>query len=320
MLYVLLFVIAHAAVASDVQDWRNVFDAAIAAENDDDLEEAFSLYTTAAELAPEQPEVFYNLARVLDSKGRYDESIHRGLQAYELAMDPSTTLYDKLWEQDQRYISAAPLKHTMAALALSHVATPFARQKKLYEAMDASSRAHELDPAKGYDLNLNQIFLTHEFKTICANSSTYWDIVHQHSKQVDSLRVLALGDSHLRIFAYGNHAMKRHHFDVCLVSGATALGITNPKSVTQSLQTFRRKLKQSVGHAADYDAVLIMVGEVRTAVACCRCMLPLHRFNVLPKLHFTALTLSHKRWMSTAGSGGEQRNMARPCGSRSSKQ
>ena len=72
--------------------------------------------------------------------------------------------------------------------------------------------------------------------------------------------VLVLGDSHVKGFSYLDSHLPRGYFlNLLSVSGATASGLSNPRSKTRASTRFRRELKRS-------RAVLIVIqlGEVDT--------------------------------------------------------
>ncbi|MCU1486935.1 MAG: hypothetical protein JWN67_3681 [Actinomycetia bacterium] len=74
-------------------------------------------------------------------------------------------------------------------------------------------------------------------------------------------RVLhCLGDSHAEIFIAiaADGLLRDTDLDVTVVSGATALGLSNPNSRTQALVIFERKLRRLPRHGT----VLLSLGEV----------------------------------------------------------
>ena len=75
------------------------------------------------------------------------------------------------------------------------------------------------------------------------------------------MNILVLGDSHTEIFQYLNKKQNTYKFDVLLVGGASARGIMQPNSRTQSFNLFSEKLQQSKG----CEKVIIMLGEVDCA-------------------------------------------------------
>ena len=76
------------------------------------------------------------------------------------------------------------------------------------------------------------------------------------------MKIIVLGDSHAKIFNYinNNNLISNIYFDVTSVGGATALGIANPNSKTNSLKIFKKKLKWT----SKKEPVLILLGEVDT--------------------------------------------------------
>jgi hypothetical protein len=76
------------------------------------------------------------------------------------------------------------------------------------------------------------------------------------------MRVLALGDSHVRVFEHWwfLRALPRTRFEIVYVPGATAAGIGNPKSITRARTTFQQALENRAA-----DLVLLNLGEVDTA-------------------------------------------------------
>jgi hypothetical protein len=76
------------------------------------------------------------------------------------------------------------------------------------------------------------------------------------------LRVLAIGDSHIRVFEhwYFLATLPRVRFEVVYVAGATAGGIRNPQSVTEAGRIFRAAIDR---HRP--DLVVVHLGEVDTA-------------------------------------------------------
>ncbi|WP_321819966.1 MULTISPECIES: SGNH/GDSL hydrolase family protein [unclassified Burkholderia] len=76
------------------------------------------------------------------------------------------------------------------------------------------------------------------------------------------LRVLVLGDSHVRVFEHAWFALRLPNvqFDIEYVPGATAIGIDNRHSTTSALLRFTNRLQSS-----KHDWVLLNLGEVDTA-------------------------------------------------------
>ena len=70
--------------------------------------------------------------------------------------------------------------------------------------------------------------------------------------------IIVCGDSHARVFKFMNTKQKNIHFDVCIVSGATAQGMINPNSKTNALPIFINKIEKS----KKADKIIIMLGEV----------------------------------------------------------
>ena len=76
------------------------------------------------------------------------------------------------------------------------------------------------------------------------------------------IRVLVLGDSHVRVFEHPLFlfAMPRIFFDIAYVPGGTAYGIHNRKSISQTRNKFEVALLNR-----NYDFVIICLGEVDSA-------------------------------------------------------
>lgn len=74
--------------------------------------------------------------------------------------------------------------------------------------------------------------------------------------------MLALGDSHVRVFEHWSFLwwMPGTRFEVVHVPGASALGVNNPGSVTQAHRIFREALQATAA-----DLVVVHLGEVDTA-------------------------------------------------------
>lgn len=77
-----------------------------------------------------------------------------------------------------------------------------------------------------------------------------------------SLRILVIGDSHVRVFEHWRllWAFPRTQFDVVYVPGGTAYGIANRASQTGAYTAFMAALARQ-----KYDLVLVNLGEVDTA-------------------------------------------------------
>jgi hypothetical protein len=75
-------------------------------------------------------------------------------------------------------------------------------------------------------------------------------------------QVLALGDSHVRVFEhwYFRFALPATRFEVVYVAGATAMGIHNPHSTTSARSIFREALA-----TRSPDVVVLHLGEVDAA-------------------------------------------------------
>ena len=71
------------------------------------------------------------------------------------------------------------------------------------------------------------------------------------------MNILCCGDSHSLVFNYCNKKQNDFVFDVCCVRGASSIGSINPKSKTNSLNIFEKKIKSTTA-----DKILIMLGEV----------------------------------------------------------
>jgi hypothetical protein len=72
----------------------------------------------------------------------------------------------------------------------------------------------------------------------------------------------AFGDSHLEVFNYINYNYnEKYYFDVTAVGGATALGIVNPNSATNSLEIFNKKISR-IKNKSSY--LFFLLGEVDT--------------------------------------------------------
>jgi hypothetical protein len=76
------------------------------------------------------------------------------------------------------------------------------------------------------------------------------------------LRVLVLGDSHVRVFEHWLFlvGLPRTAFDIVYVAGGTATGVRNLKSISGAYRRFRDSLENSL-----HDVVLVNLGEVDTA-------------------------------------------------------
>lgn len=77
-----------------------------------------------------------------------------------------------------------------------------------------------------------------------------------------TLRVLVLGDSHVRVFEHWLFlvGLPRTVFEVVYVPGGTATGVRNSRSISGAYRRFRDSLQ-----ASTYDLVLVNMGEVDTA-------------------------------------------------------
>lgn len=77
-----------------------------------------------------------------------------------------------------------------------------------------------------------------------------------------ALRVLVIGDSHVRVFEHWRllWAFPRTRFDVVYVPGGTAYGVANMASATRAYSTFMGALSRH-----QYDLVVVNLGEVDTA-------------------------------------------------------
>jgi hypothetical protein len=74
------------------------------------------------------------------------------------------------------------------------------------------------------------------------------------------IKILVLGDSHVRVFKYCNEQQKNIYFEVIAVGGATAQGSVNPNSNTNALNLFKEKLKNIQNK--DFKYIVINLGEV----------------------------------------------------------
>jgi protein associated with RNAse G/E len=74
------------------------------------------------------------------------------------------------------------------------------------------------------------------------------------------INILVLGDSHTRVFKYCNSKQNNIYFDHNEVCGATAIGMTNISSITNTLNIFTQKILTIDENI--YNYVLIMIGEV----------------------------------------------------------
>ncbi len=72
-----------------------------------------------------------------------------------------------------------------------------------------------------------------------------------------------LGDSHSKVFNYINYRYPffKYRFDITLVKGATAQGMMNPNSKTNSLQVFTDKIESIKDKSSK---LLFLLGEVDT--------------------------------------------------------
>ena len=77
-----------------------------------------------------------------------------------------------------------------------------------------------------------------------------------------SQKVLAIGDSHIRVFEHKFFKLffKNFTFNITYVPGATAYGIGNEHSKTRAYVLFKESLEKS-----DYKKIIITLGEVDTA-------------------------------------------------------
>ncbi len=79
------------------------------------------------------------------------------------------------------------------------------------------------------------------------------------------LKILVLGDSHCEVFQYINKSNLRskYRFQVVNVNGATARGLLNPNSKTNSVNVFKNAIK-NINSFALYKpkSILIQLGEV----------------------------------------------------------
>lgn len=71
--------------------------------------------------------------------------------------------------------------------------------------------------------------------------------------------VLIVGDSHVMVFEYikKNKKLPKHRLFICKSVGATALGVINPNSKTQSFNKFKAIIKKE-----KYNYIVIQLGEV----------------------------------------------------------
>jgi len=78
-------------------------------------------------------------------------------------------------------------------------------------------------------------------------------------------RILILGDSHAGVFEYifDKDLLAPHLLNAEIVGGATAGGLSNDHSVTAAFA----KYQQSLSRFADYDVVVVMLGEVDCSFA-----------------------------------------------------
>lgn len=76
-------------------------------------------------------------------------------------------------------------------------------------------------------------------------------------------KILILGDSHAGVFEYASDRglLVPHWVNCEIVGGATAAGLSNPHSVTAALAIYQASLRRF----ADYDVVVVMLGEVDCA-------------------------------------------------------
>ncbi len=73
-------------------------------------------------------------------------------------------------------------------------------------------------------------------------------------------KIHCIGDSHAEIFHFisDNYIWKRTKYDFCIVHGATALGLANPRSTTNAFHIFSKYL-ENIGRE---DVALFCLGEV----------------------------------------------------------
>lgn len=87
----------------------------------------------------------------------------------------------------------------------------------------------------------------------------------QNRPKGDTLkRVLAIGDSHIRVFEHPFFRLffPRTHFRVVYVPGASASGIANVNSLTRAYTIFKSALEEG-----GYDEIIVTLGEVDAAYA-----------------------------------------------------
>ena len=89
---------------------------------------------------------------------------------------------------------------------------------------------------------------------------TIAEIVQQKNKPNNN--VLVLGDSHIRVFEHWifRLLMRRYHFHIAYVPGATAYGIANRNSQTNAYNIFYDALNRQ-----NYRKIIVTLGEVDTA-------------------------------------------------------
>ncbi|MDA0989532.1 MAG: SGNH/GDSL hydrolase family protein [Verrucomicrobia bacterium] len=74
-------------------------------------------------------------------------------------------------------------------------------------------------------------------------------------------KILVLADSHGQVFEYiaAGRLVSNTYWDVCIVQGATARGVSNPNSRTQTQRIFKRHVQR---RPFDYDVIIVQLGEV----------------------------------------------------------
>ena len=82
-------------------------------------------------------------------------------------------------------------------------------------------------------------------------------MIYKNKKQI-----LVIGDSHIRVFEhiFFKIFLAKYHFNIVYVAGATAYGLGNKNSQTNSYNVFLNALKTS-----HYEQIIVSLGEVDTA-------------------------------------------------------
>jgi hypothetical protein len=105
----------------------------------------------------------------------------------------------------------------------------------------------------------------------CASSRSFWLQATKRATQQSLLcstkgskmrqaRFLVVGDSHTEVFGWINKVTNSSTFEVCMVAGATAAGLTSPNSKSQARNILLDKISEPLSQRHDY--LVVMVGEI----------------------------------------------------------